>query len=222
MRNDSKNAGGVGGGAKKLPRLCDGSAGSRDGDGDGDSVLENAVTMQGRSRRASVSSTDVEGGSDDDCDSPPKDQKIGWFSVNKKFRIGYGRTGVVFAGTLRGRGVAVKLAVNSTSSISLEREREFYRKLEHLQGECIPRIVSYDCGSDEGFNGFLMELLLPMPGSFDAWTPKDLASSKQSLATLQEKGNYIQNDLRPINFGKQEATGRVLVLDLEDLVPCYK
>ena len=121
--------------------------------------------------------------------------------MNKKFRIGCGRTGAVFAGEFRGRRVAVKIAGRiSSSAISLDRERDHYRELEPLQGECIPRIVAYDCGSDEGFNGFLMELLRPMPDNFDAWTPEDLASSKQSLAMLEEKGNYIQNDLRPNKF----------------------
>ena len=61
-----------------------------------------------------------------------------------------------------------------------------------------------------------MELLRPMPGRLDAWN----SHWKPYLAMLQELGSCLRNDLRPIIFGKQGATGGVLALDLGDVGMC--
>ena len=178
------------------------------------------MTLLQRNRGgSSVGSTHTDAEKVSGDEKASNELSVQWFSLTDKVPIGEGRTGIVFAATFQQSRVAVKVAMKTNSFTALDRERKQYRKLEHLQGRCIPRIVAYHYGADEGFNGFMMELLRPMADQFDDWTAEEIASSEHSLKILEEQGRCLQNDLRPANFGKQESTGRVLVLDLEDLVP---
>ena len=84
---------------------------------------------------------------------------------------------LVMVRTRNARVVAwVEEDATTSSSASIDREREQCCKLDLLQGQCISRILSYHYGADRGFNGFMMELLQSIPHEFDAWTAEEIAS----------------------------------------------
>jgi hypothetical protein len=57
-----------------------------------------------------------------------------------------------------------------------------------------------------------------MPDDFEAWTSDELSKSEDALRMLKDRAGLVQSDLRGANFGLEEDTGHVLVLDLEQLV----
>jgi hypothetical protein len=116
--------------------------------------------------------------------------------------------------------VAVKVVdISKKGTAALSAERQRYKQLSHLQGVCIPRIIRYNFGSDVGVvDGFIMQRLRPMNDDFQAWTQEEIKASEESLKMLAELGGFRQKDCRGANFGLDERTNKVLVLDLEDLV----
>ncbi len=145
---------------------------------------------------------------------------VHWREVTFGDMLGEGRMGAVWAGTYQGHEVAVKVVdISKKGTAALSAERQRYKQLSHLQGVCIPQIIRYNFGSDIGvMDGFIMQKLRPMNHDFEAWTQAEIKSSEESLKMLAELGGLMQKDCRGANFGLDERTSKVLVLDLEDLV----
>ena len=190
-----------------------------DRDEDAGGNISSSRTTGKRKRKVSVA-TDQETDSVVSFSANEEEEPLWFGDVVLGKTLGQGRMGIVKASVLDGTEVAIKIVdVSKKGSDALNKERARYRELSHLQGLCIPLILRYSFGTDTGIvDGFVMQKLRTMPDDFEAWTSDELSKSKDALQMLKDRAGLVQCDLRGANFGLEADTGRVLVLDLEQLV----
>jgi hypothetical protein len=150
----------------------------------------------------------------------PTSRPVCWDDLCVEGVLGEGRMGFVLSGWWKGVSIAIKMVdITKCDLTALTREKAAYRRLQHLQGRCIPRVVLWDVMSPSGnMMGLGLERLQPLPPEFDDWTPQQRQSADRAIKMLRNIGNVRQNDVRAGNFGISSESNEVLMIDLEDLV----
>jgi hypothetical protein len=145
----------------------------------------------------------------------PSDSELIWSGQHIHQMIGAGRSGRVYLADVKGRNVALKMA-DQEHQQNLQRELDIYNRLILLQGICIPKIILHSVISPSGMmTGFAMELLDPLPSSFEEWSTGQLLSAKTALMRLAIDGKVKQMDIRPDNFGHKGDV--VFAFDFEEI-----
>jgi hypothetical protein len=181
-------------------------------------ISSSSSSICGKRKRRVSGVTDRENDSDDSFSTDPEEPVL-FHDVVLGEVLGEGRMGCVWSCLWDDITAAVKIVdVSKTGAQSLDKERDRYRELSHLQGVCIPRIFSYSFGADIGIiDGFVMQKLKPMPDDFEDWRDCDRTAANSAIRLLKQRTGLVQGDMRGANFGLDEVTGRIMLLDLEDL-----
>ncbi|KAJ3050557.1 hypothetical protein HK097_008503 [Rhizophlyctis rosea] len=128
--------------------------------------------------------------------------------------IGMGRSGKVFRGAIGQVPAAIKFVDSAKTPMVHDRlqcEVSIYGKLQELQGNTVPLLLSFGNCAGGQFGWIALEEVAPAADQ-PAWSREDVEAAKSALRRVHEKG-ILHGDIRPENFIK--APDRMVIVDFE-------